>query len=511
MSDSAIRPSAITAVPLANLVAGLDMAGDVESPVFVTGISLDSRDIVPGSLYVALPGRRVHGADFSAEAVAAGAVAVATDPTGERTARATGVPVVVSDDLRRQSAFLASRVFGDPGSRLELLGVTGTNGKTTTVALLEAALFSAGRRMGTVGTLGFRLDGLAVPSGRSTVTTPDSPDLQALLAVMAERGADAVALEVSSHAMKLDRVVGLRFSVAGFLNLGEDHMDFHPDVEDYFEAKAALFTPEYTDRAVVWTDDARGSQIAARAAEAGLSVVTVGTGEDVQYRLGTYEAVAPLGGRATLTRASGSVELRIGMPGAYNMIDAAVAFAMLETIGTDPDDILVGLAGAQVPGRMQALELGEGAPTVVVDFAHTPQAVAAALDALSGAFERVVTVIGCGGDRDAAKRPVMGRAAAERSDVVLVTDDNPRTEDPATIRAATLAGALEVSGEVVVEEVAGRRAAIARALELADPATVVAVLGKGHEQGQHVGDQVFPFDDAVEALGAWDRIREGRS
>lgn len=511
MSDAAIRPSGITAVPLATLLGGLDLRGDVDAPVLITGISLDSRDIVPGSLYVALPGRHVHGADYAAAAVAAGAVAVATDAAGERAARATGVATVVSDDLRRQMALLSSRVFGNPGSKLELLGVTGTNGKTTTVALLEAGLAAAGRRVGTVGTLGFRLDGLAVPSGRSTVTTPDSPDLNALLAVMHERGADAVALEVSSHAMKLDRVVGLRFSVAAFLNLGEDHMDFHHDVEDYFEAKASLFTPDYTDRAVLWTDDERGAEIAGRAAAAGLEVITVGTREQAQYRLSGYEPVAPLGGRATLSSDGSSVELRIGMPGNYNMIDAAVAFAMLETIGTDSEDILAGLAVAQVPGRMQALELGDDAPTVVVDFAHTPQAVAAALDALAGSFDRLVTVVGCGGDRDAAKRPAMGRAAAERSDVVIITDDNPRTEDPATIRAATLAGALEVGGDTFVEEVPGRRAAIQRALELADPATVVAVLGKGHEQGQHVGGQVLPFDDAVEALSAWDRIREGRS
>ncbi|GAB3822164.1 UDP-N-acetylmuramoyl-L-alanyl-D-glutamate--2,6-diaminopimelate ligase [Tessaracoccus terricola] len=512
MSDTAaIRPSGVTAIPLATLVGGIDVRGDVDSRVPVSGISLDSRDIVPGCLYVALPGRRAHGADFAAAAVAAGAVAVATDAQGEQAARATGVPTVVSDDLRRQMALLSSRVFGDPGSQLELLGVTGTNGKTTTVALLESGLAAAGRRAGTVGTLGFRLDGLAVPSGRSTVTTPDSPDLNALLAVMRERGADTVALEVSSHALKLDRVVGLRFSVAAFLNLGEDHMDFHVDLDDYFEAKASLFTPEYTNRAVVWTDDERGVEVARRATAAGLEVITVGTGEDTRYRLEGYEPVAPLGGRATLTQGTDRVEIRIGMPGYYNMIDAAVAFAMLAAVGLDPDDILTGLASAQVPGRMQALELGPDAPTVVVDFAHTPQAVAAALDALRGSFARVVTVVGCGGDRDAGKRPGMGRAAAERSDVVVITDDNPRTEDPAAIRAATLAGALEVGGDVVVEEVDGRRAAIRRALELADPDTVVAVLGKGHEQGQHVGGQVLPFDDAVEALGAWDRIREGRS
>nr|WP_255622295.1 UDP-N-acetylmuramoyl-L-alanyl-D-glutamate--2,6-diaminopimelate ligase [Tessaracoccus sp. OS52] len=492
------------------MVGGIELRGDVDSRIAITGISLDSRHLAPGWLYVGLPGKKVHGADFTEAAVAAGAAAVLTDAAGEAAARAMGVPTLVSGNLRRDMALVSSRLFGDPGARLALLGVTGTNGKTTTVALLEAALAVAGRRVGTVGTIGFRLDGVAVPSGRNTVTTPDSPDLQALLAVMLERGADTVALEVSSHALKLERVVGLRFDVAAFLNLGHDHLDFHPSVEDYFESKATLFTPEYARRAVAWTDDEHGAEIARRAAAAGLEVITVGSGESARYRLTGYVPLQPLGGAATLSRDGENLELVIGLPGRYNMIDAAVAVAMLEALGVGTGEILAGLATAQVPGRMQALALTGPAPTVIVDFAHTPQAVAAALDALRASFERVITVVGCGGDRDMAKRPQMGRAAAERSDVLIVTDDNPRSEDPAAIRAATLSGAREANSGAEVVEVAGRRVAIEQALAMADPASVVAILGKGHEQGQHVGDQVFPFDDAVEARIAWDRIREGR-
>lgn len=504
----AIRPQTHE-IPLAELVSGLGLRGDTDARVQISGITLDSRDVTPGAIYVALPGSRAHGAEFAARAVGAGAVAVLTDEAGSERSRATGVPVLVSDSLRQDMSLLSARVFDEPAGRLALLGVTGTNGKTTTVALLEAGLAAAGVRVGTIGTVGFRLDGVAVPSDRGTVTTPEAPDLQALLAVMADRGAEAVALEVSSHAMALQRVHGVEFDVVAFLNLGHDHLDFHADLDEYFEAKAALFTPAHASRAVVWVDDPKGAEVAARALTSGMDVVTVGSTPGCDYQLVDHHPVPPLGGRSTVLRDGEQLELVIGLPGRHNMIDAVLALAMLELGGHEASAVLRGLAQAQVPGRMQALSLPPEAPTVIIDFAHTPQAVAATLDALRESFDHVVTVIGCGGDRDAAKRPGMGRAAALRSDVVIITDDNPRTEDPAAIRAATLAGALEAGSGAHVEEVAGRRAAISAALAAAGRSSVVAILGKGHEQGQHVGDQVFPFDDAVEARSAWDRSREG--
>lgn len=312
-----------------------------------------------------------------------------------------------------------------------------------------------------------------------------------------------MAIEVSSHAMAMSRADALKFEVAAFLNLGRDHLDFHHNMEEYFEAKAALFTPGHTRAAVVWIDDEHGLRIADRARRTGLPVATVGTREEADYRLAGYEPVLPLGGRAQLRTASGEVTVELALPGWHNMVDAAIAVAMLERAGIPAGTTLPGLARAQVPGRMQVLPLPEKAPTVIVDFAHTPQAVAATLDALQG-FGEVITVVGCGGDRDPDKRPLMGRAAAERSDVLIITDDNPRTEDPARIRAAMLAGIGESRARVI--EVGGRGGAIELALATAGHGSVVAILGKGHEQGQQIGDRIVAFDDALVALEAWRRM-----
>ncbi|RRD04941.1 UDP-N-acetylmuramoyl-L-alanyl-D-glutamate--2,6-diaminopimelate ligase [Arachnia propionica] len=502
---STVRPEQVPGVTLRRLASDLGLGTDLpETPV--TGIRLDSRQVQPGEVYVALPGARTHGARFASQVAQAGALAILTDAEGADLAAGVGIPLLVSARLRPDAAELSARIFGRPGEGLQLFGVTGTNGKTTTVALLEAILSAGGCRVGTVGTLGFRLDGQLLETDRSTVTTPDSPDLQGLLARFREAGVDAVALEVSSHAMALSRVDALRFAVGAFLNLGRDHLDFHRDVADYFEAKAALFTTERLDRAVVWVDDEHGREIARRCVAQGLEVHTVGTTEAARYRLRDHTAVAPLGGCARLETPEGVTELRLAMPGWHNMVDAAVAFVMARCVGIPVSDILEGLATAQVPGRMQVLPLPETAPTVVVDFAHTPQAVTATLEALQG-FPEVITVLGCGGDRDAVKRPLMGQAAARLSDLLVVTDDNPRTEDPAAIRSQMLSGSQD--GRARVVEMPGRRHAIEFALRVAGGGSVVAILGKGHERGQQIGDQVLPFDDAVVAQDAWHQM-EGR-
>lgn len=505
-----IRPTRNIPVALRQLAEEVGLNAPADVPV--SGITLDSRHVSPGALYVALPGTRTHGAVFAAAAVEAGAVAVLTDESGAGLLPEIDVPVLVSQRLRRDMARVASLVFGVPADRVLSLAVTGTNGKTTTVSLLEAALGAAGHRVGTIGTIGFRLDGVALPSSRSTVTTPEAPDLHALLGVMVERGARTVAMEVSSHALKLERVSGIRFDVAAFLNLGHDHLDFHPDLDDYFESKAMLITPGAARRAVVWIDDPKGRELAERVAS-DLRVTTVGTTPEADYRLVDFEPVHPLAGRARVIRRGERLAIRIGLPGFHNMIDAAVALAMLELVDVDTTSALTALASAHVPGRMQKITLDGDAPVVIVDFAHTPQAVAATLDALQD-FDHVITVVGCGGDRDVEKRPGMGLAAAARSDLVLVTDDNPRTEDPAAIRAATVAGALQATPVGLrqghVEEVAGRRIAIETALARAGSGSVVAILGKGHETGQEVDGQVLPFDDAVETRRAWDEMRGGQ-
>lgn len=504
---AAIRPVTVRPTPLADLVVGLGLSGDTGDTSLIRDITLDSRDVRPGSLWVALPGSRGHGATFAGIAATAGVAGILTDPQGASLITTDNTPVCISRDLRADMGRIAARIFGHPDQHLLTLGVTGTNGKTTTVALLEAALATAGHSVGTIGTLGFRLGGAELPSLRGTVTTPEAPDLQALLAVMLEGGADAVALEVSSHALVLERVSGMVLDVAGFLNLGSDHLDFHGDMDSYFEAKASLFTPEHTKAAVCWVDDDHGARIAGRARESGVRVVTVGTGPDADHRLADWESVPPMGGRATLQHGGRTVDLCISLPGFHNMIDAAVAVVMAETVGIPVEEALVGLRGAQVPGRMQLLDLPPGAPAVVIDFAHTPQAVAASLDALRQSFDTVITVLGCGGDRDREKRPLMGRAASQRSDLLVVTDDNPRTEDPASIRAAMLEGARPAGGNV--EEVPGRRAAIVHALGRATAGTVVAILGKGHERGQQIGHELVDFDDAVEARRAWADDSEG--
>ncbi|RMB59690.1 UDP-N-acetylmuramoyl-L-alanyl-D-glutamate--2,6-diaminopimelate ligase [Tessaracoccus antarcticus] len=504
---TAIRPARSHPAPLTEMVAGLGLSGPIDSTALIRDITLDSRDAAPGTLWVALPGSRGHGASHAASAVAADVTAILTDEAGAALLAGVDVPVLVSGALRRDMGVVASRVFGHPADRMMTLGVTGTNGKTTTVALLEAALAGAGHTVGTIGTIGFRLAGQELPSARGTVTTPESPDLQALLAVMGERGADAVALEVSSHAMVLERATGMVMDVAGFLNLGRDHLDFHGDMDSYFEAKARLFTAAHTRAAVCWVDDPHGSRIAERARLSGLPVTTVGTGDDVDFRLSGWEPVDPLGGRAVISHDGRDLGITISMPGLHNMVDALMALAMAHTVGVPPEVAVEGLRFAQVPGRMQLLDLPHGAPTVVVDFAHTPQAVAASLDALASSFSNVITVLGCGGDRDREKRPLMGRAAAERSDLLVVTDDNPRTEDAASIRRAMLEGACDARADVV--EVPGRKFAIEHALAAASAGSVVAILGKGHERGQQIGHEVLEFDDAVEARRAWGRNLEG--
>lgn len=497
---TSIRPSRHRGVGLQDLLPAATANPEI------TGATLDSRAVQPGWLYAALPGTRTHGASFAADAAAAGAAAILTDAAGAELAGGLDVPVVVVDDVRARLGDVASAVFGRPTDRLTMFGVTGTNGKTTTVALLAAGLMAAGRSVGTIGTIGFRLDGEPIQSERSTVTTPEAVDLQALLAVMEERGADSVALEVSSHALDLQRVGGIRFDVTGFLNLGHDHLDFHRTQSAYFEAKARLFEPGRSEAAVVWTDDPHGREIAGRIGEDGSTrLVTVGTA-DADYVVADARPHGRLGGEATIRRGGEELRLELGLPGFHNMIDGAVALAMLEAAGVPADHALSGLASAQVPGRMQRAVLDEDAPLIIVDFAHTPQAVRGTLESLAR-LGPVTTVLGCGGDRDPEKRPLMGAAAAELSRLVVVTDDNPRTEDPAAIRAATLAGARGGPAEVV--EVPGRAEAIELAIARTGRDGVVAILGKGHEQGQIFADRVVDFDDVAVARRSWARIRGG--
>lgn len=515
-----LRPSQVAPVPLPEL-----FDTDVELPSQapeVRGITLDSRSVGPGDLYVALSGTRVHGAKFAAAAAAQGAVAVLTDEAGREQALASGLPVVVAQDARDAMADASATLFGHPSRQLLMFGITGTNGKTTTCFLLDAALQAAGVRVGTIGTIGFRLDGAELPSNRTTVTTPESPDLQGLLATMLERGARSVAMEVSSHALALQRVDHTGFDVAGFTNLGRDHLDFHASMEDYFEVKARLFEADHCRVAVISTDDEHGRVLADRirarqaAGQSAPRLVTTGFGPSDHQIL----SAEPYGLGMVVHYRGPAVERRftIDLPGDYNARNAVMALAMAteaelpDGSHLDVDRVIEGLLRAQVPGRMQLLRLPaqalpdgswREAPAVYVDFAHTPQAIESAVRAAHPEpGGRTIVVVGAGGDRDQAKRGPMGAAAATGTGLVVVTDDNPRTEDPSTIRAAVTAGAV-AAGDAQVVEVAGRRAAIAHALAQATTGDVVLVLGKGHEKGQTVGEVVHDFDDVEVTLEQW--------
>jgi len=489
---TATRPEHPPRTPLVALGAWLadrgaepDLLGD--AGVEVTGVSLSSRRILPGDLYAALPGARAHGTDFAADALAAGAVAVLTDPGGVVRLPA-GTPVLVVVDPRRWLGGLSAEAYGHPAAALAMIGVTGTQGKTTTSRLAEGGLARAGVSSAVIGTIGTRISGVDV---QTALTTPEAPDLHGLFAVMRERGTAACAMEVSSHALVLGRVDGVCFDVAVFTNLGRDHLDFHTDVEDYYQAKAALFTPERARLALVNLDDEHGRRLAVDA-QVPVRTYAVG-GSDADWRAVEVELTAA--GSRFVVHGPGDLAIEAGcpLPGDFNVANTLAAIAACAEAGFDAARVATGIArGGGVPGRLERVEAGQGF-SVVVDYAHKPDAVEAAirtLRPLTGG--RVIVVLGAGGDRDPGKRPLMGEIAARAADLLVVTDDNPRSEDPAAIRREVLAGAAD-AGESV--EIGDRRAAIRHALALAADGDVVLIAGKGHESGQEIAGVVHPFDD----------------
>ncbi|MEX1907238.1 UDP-N-acetylmuramoyl-L-alanyl-D-glutamate--2,6-diaminopimelate ligase [Janibacter sp. Y6] len=499
------RPQTIDPVALQAVSEAAGRSSDIvgDADLTVTGVTLSTFSVRPGDLYAALPGANAHGASYAAAAVREGARALLTDVRGLELAREAGVdvPAVVVADPRSVLGRVAAAVYGTGtpgGPGVRSFGITGTNGKTTTAYLLAAALEALGRSTGLIGTVETRIGQERVPSAR---TTPESPDLHALLAVMRERGVDDCVMEVSSHALVLHRVDEVVYDVALFTNLSQDHLDFHDGMEDYFAAKASLFTPERSRAGVVCVDDAWGRRLAA---QAGVPVSTVSSDPAVPADL----VITSVAGPAFVLEGDGvSLALRSPLPGGFNRTNTAVAAAALLVAGHDPAEVARAVgAEPRVPGRMEVVAAPEGAdaallPRVVVDFAHTPDAVAAALAALrEGTTGRLVAVLGAGGSRDPGKRPGMGRAAADHADLVVVTDDNPRSEDPAAIREAVASGARQGGAELDV--VADRRAAVEHAVRAAGPGGVVALLGKGHESGQEVDGVVTPFDDRVVALEA---------
>lgn len=505
LPPAAMRP-AIAPRPLTGLAAQLGLT--YSAPGTVTGITHDSRSVRPGDVYVALPGTHVHGADFSAQAVSAGAVAILTDPGGERKAGASGVPVLTVTDPRSALGAVSAWVYGEPAAKLVLLGVTGTSGKTTVTYLLERGLAAAGHRTGLVGTVETRVGDDVVTSAH---TTPEATDLQALFAVMHEREVSAAAVEVSSHALAYDRAAGTTYDVAVFTNLSAEHLDFHGDLESYFAAKAMLFTRGYSHLGVVNLDDEWGRRLVHQA-EVPITTFSAAGLLDADWRAedvrqghdgSVFRLVGPGG-----IEADASVQL----PGPYNVANALAAIVALVEAGIRLPEAILGVSAlASVPGRMERVEAGQDF-LAVVDYSHKPGAVEAVLQGLRPLTAgRLIVVLGCGGDRDSGKRPLMGAAAARLADMAVFTDDNPRSEDSLAILSAMLSGALEVAPEerahVVVEP--DRAAALRLAASRAGAGDAVLVAGKGHEQGQEVGGVVAPFDDRVVLREALEQTLKG--
>jgi UDP-N-acetylmuramoyl-L-alanyl-D-glutamate--2,6-diaminopimelate ligase len=467
-----VRPFAGLAVLLGLKTSGpdaLDAFTGRSGPAGVTGVTHDSRAVRPGDLYAALPGRQVHGARFCVQAAQAGAAAVLTDPAGRPDAVRAGLPVFVVADPRSRLGEVAAWIYGNPSERMLLIGVTGTSGKTTSTYLLESGLRAAGYQTGLIGGVQTRIGQQA-----------------------------------------LHRVAGTRYDVAVFTNLSQDHLDFHASLDDYFAAKAQLFTPRYASAGVVNIDDPRGRELAAdpqiplttfSAAgrpEADWRAVGVRTGADGS----TFQVIGPGGVAADASAA---------LPGGFNVANALGAIVALVEAGLDLGTAVAGVAACPgVPGRLERVEAGQDF-TVLVDYSHKPGAVEAVLSALRPVTPgRLTIVLGCGGDRDRGKRPLMGAAAAGLADTAIFTSDNPRTEDPLAILAQMLDGAVQVGpghrADVLV--LPDRAAAIDAAIAAAGKGDVVVIAGKGHETGQYVGSAVLPFDDREVAARAL--ARRGR-
>jgi len=475
----------------------------------VRGLTYDSRAVAPGDAFIALRGATADGHDHLDAALRLGAVALLLEEPRE-----APVPVAVVADTRRALAPMATRFFGDPARELELIGVTGTNGKTSTTYLVESILLAAGRKPGLIGTVEIRYDD---ERARAVNTTPESLDLQRALRAMRTAGVDSVAMEVSSHGLALGRVEGCTFAVAAATNVTQDHLDFHGDMERYLAAKAALFEARLATggAAVINLDDASATAFvrAARARDARLFRVTRRADGEAEVRL--LSATCRLEGTdARVATPVGELDLALPLLGDFNLENALVAVGIGCALGLSADVIRTGIARCpQVPGRMERVGADQGgAPTVLVDYAHTPDAVDKLLAAVRPLAQgRLLTVFGCGGDRDRAKRPLMAEAAARHSDRVIATSDNPRTEDPARILAdvepglasmkACTAGSLDTTERGCVT-VVDRREAIGLAVAIARPEDTLVIAGKGHEDYQIVGREKLPFDDREEAAHA---------
>lgn len=487
-----MRPFSPTYLNL-NKVAGAAAANsplnDEElSKIEISGVVLSDSAVEPGDLFVAIAGANRHGAEFAASAVKNGAVAVLTDEIGAQLVK--GVPVLISKDPRRAAGLVAALLYNEPMRDLGSIGITGTNGKTTVTTLLYQIFEAAGRECGLIGTIETRIGKEKLESTR---TTPEATDLQAIAATMRERHMRHLVMEVSSHAISLQRVQGAHFAFVGFTNLTQDHLDFHGNIESYYEAKAALFTFNYADKAVINIDDSYGAKLAGDTELPVISISRTNINADWHY------ASLEIHGKITHFKIRGSggilIESQTQLRGNYNLDNLLMAIAIAVESGVDPIDIAASvpkLKGAA--GRLEEVSVGQPF-TALVDYAHTPDAVSNVLESIreftSG---KIIAVLGCGGDRDSSKRPLMGKALLGKSDIAIFTSDNPRSENPQEILQQMVGLQIISEPSRVIED---RKSAIKYAISLAEPGDTVAILGKGHEAGQEIAGEKHPFDDRV--------------
>ena len=476
--------SAATLAEVAAVMAGRQTVQHVGPNVAISDVHMDSRRVTPGSLYVAIRGSRADGHDFIEAAVRAGAVAVALEEP-----RNAGVPVLVVEDTRAALGWMAAEVHRYPARHLGMVGITGTNGKTTVAHMLAAMSAGTKRKTAVIGTVSANVP----PDAVSPRTTPEASDLQRLLRGLVAAGEITdVALEVSSHAMDMGRVNGVEFETVAFTNLSQDHLDYHLTMENYYQAKAQLFGQEWAQWAVIWIDDPWGARLAG---ETALTTTTVGTGGSADVRV-TFGEEHHTGCRFEIILGSKPVQVSIPLAGRFNAVNAAIALTIGHLQGFDLEHSIAHLATMQpIPGRYNSVP-NAGDLWVVVDYAHTPDAIESIIAetrlTLPG---RIIAVAGAGGDRDQEKRPLMGRALGT-ADVAIITTDNPRSEDPGAIIDQVVAG-LETPGAAIV--VPDRSEAIAQAIAQAQPGDAVLILGKGHETTQEYADHVVDFDDSAVA------------
>ena len=473
------------------VIANATLSGDATT--VITGLTHSSKNVQEGDLFIALPGEKVHGAEFAKDAIAKGAVAVLTDVEGAT--KVHGVPVIITANPRRAAGVISAWFYSEPMRDLYSVGVTGTNGKTTVTTLLHQIMSLAGRESGLIGTVETRIGEEVIASKR---TTPESSDLQALSAMMRERHMRNLVMEVSSHAIALERIRGSHFAVVAFTNLSQDHLDFHKTMEAYFATKAKLFTFEFADLAVINIDDAYGLKLKEITE---LPVMTVSRHD--QSATWHYASITKdyVGAHVAIRGGGGIlIEGKVHLHGGYNFDNLLMAVAIATESGIDPIDIaaiLPQLTGAA--GRLESVRLGQNF-TALVDYAHSPDAVTRVLETaheISGG--RVIAVLGCGGDRDASKRALMGKALQEGADVAIFTSDNPRSEKADAILVQMTLGLEIQEPSAVIED---RSAAIKAAVNEAKDGDLVIVLGKGHEKGQEINGVVQPFDDRIELAKA---------